>query len=710
MHVGKAGFAPLFRMRSSTSSATSSNNAPSLTRATARSRASREIRPARSNDSRTSASMRLRSRTNWTLPKDLGARTGEVHDRRFSAEQGRAAINVEVDSVTELLPCSFARARRRLTVPVRARRSDRAERLCEEAGDRMGWHAECDQAILRHDCLRRLGCRPQDDRVRTREVLRAERLADCSALPEAKDVPDIGDRNRDGQVPGSRLRRVELLDGPGLERIHGEAVYGVRRMNHEAAGPQDVADATQCRRVQEILRTQGQRDDRLDHPVADAEDRSRAAFDPRFLRHLPLDRLDDRLARLDVSGGNRPEAFRRAIRLADYEEIPVPDEERARTDRDREGRDVQGHGPGHASERDGFISGLVPRPPRWAMQRKVTFTPRRFLKKVWQLGNFDVSPDGRLLAFAANKGDQWSVYLLDLRTRKARTARHSDQSVLNPEFSPDGRWIAVQSDFEGDENYNIYLVPVRGAHVQKITDTPFDSAFPRWSPDGTKIAFLSNRDGDRDNVFVVDTSGGDAKQLTNVDDIVGEIAWRPDGRSIAFSAGVGLLDYVGLVDLAGHLENVVAFAESENALGGDLGRPEPWSPDGRELAFVSNVHDHLDIGVLSVKTKRVRFIVTNRWDKTMPLWAPDGKRIAFLENHDGNVQLKVVSRDGKGSRAISPAKGSANRALWAPDGKGLFYHHSTFTQPDRLILRNGPPATTRRAASEPSGWGSAATA
>src|SRR5436309_7823296 len=113
------------------------------------------------------------------------------------------------------------------------------------------------------------------------------------------------------------------------------------------------------------------------------------------------------------------------------------------------------------------------------MQRKVTFTPRRFLKKIWQLGNFDVSPDGRWLALAANKGDQWSVYLLDLRTKKDRILLQSEQSVLNPEFSPDGRWIA----------------------------------------------FLSNRDGDRDNVFVVDTGGGDARQLTNVDDIVGEIAW-----------------------------------------------------------------------------------------------------------------------------------------------------------------------------------------
>src|SRR5207245_4943207 len=90
-----------------------------------------------------------------------------------------------------------------------------------------------------------------------------------SPLPETTDIPDSGRLNRDVQVPGSRLRRVELLDGPGLERIHGEAVYGVRRMNHEAAGPQDVADAPQCRRVQEILRTQGQRDDRLDHGAAE---------------------------------------------------------------------------------------------------------------------------------------------------------------------------------------------------------------------------------------------------------------------------------------------------------------------------------------------------------------------------------------------------------------------------------------------------------
>src|SRR6266568_5867283 len=70
---------------------------------------------------------------------------------------------------------------------------------------------------------------------------------------------------------------------------------------------------------------------------------------------------------------------------------------------------------------------------------------------------------------------------MDLRTKREKILLKSEQSVVNPEFSPDGRSLAVQSDFEGDENYNVYVVPVTGTGVRKITDTRFDSSFPRWS-------------------------------------------------------------------------------------------------------------------------------------------------------------------------------------------------------------------------------------
>ncbi len=327
------------------------------------------------------------------------------------------------------------------------------------------------------------------------------------------------------------------------------------------------------------------------------------------------------------------------------------------------------------------------------MPRRVTFTPQRFLRKIWQLGNFDVSPDSGRLAYAANKGEQWTVFVRDLKTKKERVLLKSNQSVMNPEFSPDGRWIAVQSDFEGDENFNLYVVPAAGGDARKLTDTPADSAFPRWSPDGTHIAFISNRDQDRENVFVVDAAGGRPTQLTRVDDIVNDIAWRPDGQSLAFGAGFGIGDWVGLVDLTGRMERLIDFPNTENYLAADLGRPAPWSPDGRRLAFISNLHDHQDVGVLDLATRSVRWLVENRWDKTLPIWSPDGDRIAYLENRHGNVQLRSTAASGRGVRIHSPAEGSAARPVWHPDSGGLFYEHSTFLKPYELVLQRSSRKT-----------------
>src|SRR5207247_9646286 len=118
------------------------------------------------------------------------------------------------------------------------------------------------------------------------------------------------------------------------------------------------------------------------------------------------------------------------------------------------------------------------------MGRKVTFTPGRFLKKIWQLGSFDVSPDGRRLAYSANKGEQWSVFILDIRTKREKPLLRSDQSILQPEFSPDGQWLAGQSDFEGGEKVNIYVTPAAGVIARQIQDTTWDSAAPRRVPDG----------------------------------------------------------------------------------------------------------------------------------------------------------------------------------------------------------------------------------
>src|SRR6266498_4021905 len=201
MQVGNAGRTPRLRKSPSTSSATSRRRAPSFTSPTACSRASREIRPARSREARAEASMGLRSRRKDPSPKDLWTIPGEVDDGRLAAERRRASVQVDVDAIAELLVRLGARHRGRPTVEVRARRGDGAVRLREETRDRVSWDAVRDSAVRRYDGRRRVLRRAQDEREGTWEVLRAERLGDGRLDPKSKHVGGFGEGDGDRLIP-----------------------------------------------------------------------------------------------------------------------------------------------------------------------------------------------------------------------------------------------------------------------------------------------------------------------------------------------------------------------------------------------------------------------------------------------------------------------------------------------------------------------------
>src|SRR5205807_1075369 len=60
---------------------------------------------------------------------------------------------------------------------------------------------------------------------------------------------------------------------------------------------------------------------------------------------------------------------------------------------------------------------------------------------------------------------------------------------------------------------------------------------PRWSPDGKRILFESTRSGDS-QLWVIDLSGGEARQLTRISTGAATALWSPDGTQIAFVSGV----------------------------------------------------------------------------------------------------------------------------------------------------------------------------
>ena len=113
--------------------------------------------------------------------------------------------------------------------------------------------------------------------------------------------------------------------------------------------------------------------------------------------------------------------------------------------------------------------------------------------------------------------------------------------VSEPQMSPDGQRVAyVVTEVLKEDNRTqsaIWVVPAAGGKPQQLTDAPKHDRHPRWSPDSKWIAFESNRDGDF-QIWVVPAKGGKARKLTTLATEANQPVWSPTGDKLAFVSAV----------------------------------------------------------------------------------------------------------------------------------------------------------------------------
>jgi eukaryotic-like serine/threonine-protein kinase len=102
----------------------------------------------------------------------------------------------------------------------------------------------------------------------------------------------------------------------------------------------------------------------------------------------------------------------------------------------------------------------------------------------------DWSPDGRFLIYLPPvSGTGWDLWLLSLADRSTRPFLHTSFDELQPQVSPDGRWIAYTSNESG--TWEVYVQPFpAGGSAQKVSLR--GGAQPRWRrTDGRELFYLS---------------------------------------------------------------------------------------------------------------------------------------------------------------------------------------------------------------------------
>ncbi len=121
----------------------------------------------------------------------------------------------------------------------------------------------------------------------------------------------------------------------------------------------------------------------------------------------------------------------------------------------------------------------------------------------------------------------------------------------------------------------------------------------------------------------------------------------------------------------------VADADGENGqVALNSGQPiisPAWSPNGKELAYVSFERQKAVVFVHDVASGARRAIADFRGSNSAPTWAPDGQRLAVTLSRDGGSQLFSIGRNGEGVRRLSTSPAIDTEAQYSVDGRYLYF-------------------------------------
>ena len=319
--------------------------------------------------------------------------------------------------------------------------------------------------------------------------------------------------------------------------------------------------------------------------------------------------------------------------------------------------------------------------------------------------------------------------------------------------SPNGKRVAYtvrQAVMDGDDSEyrtHIHLADAQGKESRQLTQGAKSSDDPQWSPDGMWIAFVSSRAGKR-NLWAIPVDGGEAFQLTEMKSDIGSFRWSPKGDAIAFTAidpatddeerASREMNDAKVVDENIKLNrlHLVAFAGPTNrplssrqltegtlsivseARAGRSGYD--WSPDGTTIAAAHTSSPRpddwtsADLSLINVADGTVKPILNTKAAETSPLFSPDGKQIACTISDDppswgGARTVHLISVSDASTTKLAETDDGFGRYSelvgWSADGSQVFYTEVQATSMKLMALpkKGGPVEISRGPGMELSG-------
>lgn len=262
------------------------------------------------------------------------------------------------------------------------------------------------------------------------------------------------------------------------------------------------------------------------------------------------------------------------------------------------------------------------------------------------------------LSYVQREGRQFKLLISDSDGLNAKAALTSNEPIISPTWSPDGKRVAYVS-FELKKPV-IYVHELATGKRIVLSNQKGNNSAPSWSPDGHKLAVSLSRDGNT-QVYTLNADGSNLKRVTNGTSIDTEPQWSADGNSIYFTS-----------DRGGNPQIYRMSANGESSGGAQrvtfkhgFATSPRLSPDGRYLAYIARTGGGYKLQLLELKSGEVTSMTNTSHDET-PTFAANGKFILYATRVGGKPVLAAVSVDGNVKQVLSIPGSDVREPAWGP--------------------------------------------